>query len=71
MDKIDVLLTDEFVAFSEKIKDILDRKKAKKLELKTFYEKIQVDLKSLDDEATAAKTEFEAKSKSVEGESDA
>ena len=53
------LLTDEFIIFSKKIEQIFEKKKAKKLELKAFYDKINVDLKALDEEAVAAQLEFE------------
>lgn len=53
------LLTDEFVTFSNKIKEIVDLKKAKKAEMKSFYEKIQNDLKKLDEDANLAREEFE------------
>ena len=53
------LLTDEFVIFSNKIKEIVDLKKAKKAEMKSFYEKIQNDLKKLDEDANLAREEFE------------
>lgn len=66
-DDLNWLLTDEFVTFSVKIKDILDRKKAKKGELKAFYEKIQVDFKEFDDEAATAKEEFETFKKGYPG----
>jgi hypothetical protein len=63
----DYLLTDEFVVFSQKIKDIFEAKKAKKLELKNFYEKVQNEIKALEDEAKNLEAEFEAfKSKNVE-----
>ena len=53
------LLSEEFIAFSKKIEQIFEQKKAKKLELKAFYEKINADLKALDEEAAAAKADFE------------
>lgn len=53
------LLTDEFVNFSEKIKKIHERKKVKKAELKEFYDKIQVDIKALEEEAKDAEDEFQ------------
>ena len=59
MEKNDYLLTDEFVAFSQKIAHIFETKKAKKLELKNFYEKIQNEIKVLEEEAKNAETEFE------------
>lgn len=60
MEKNDYLLTDEFVAFSQKISQIFEAKKAKKLELKNFYEKIQNEIKTLEEEAKTAEAEFEA-----------
>lgn len=57
-DELNWLLTDEFVAFSEKIKDIHSRKKAKKQELKEFYEKILLDFNALDEEAKDAEDAF-------------
>jgi hypothetical protein len=59
-EKNDYLLTDEFVAFSQKIAQIFESKKAKKLELKNFYEKIQLELKNLEEEAKLAESEFES-----------
>ena len=53
------LLSEEFIAFSKKIEQIFEQKKAKKMELKAFYEKINADLKALDEEAAAAKADFE------------
>lgn len=58
-DEMNWLLTDEFVAFSVKIKDIHERKKTKKAELKAFYDKIQVDIKALEEEAKDAEDEFQ------------
>jgi len=60
MEKNDYLLTDEFVAFSQKIAQIFEAKKAKKLELKNFYEKIQNEIKVLEEEAKAAEADFES-----------
>lgn len=59
MTKVVDLLTDEFIAFSKKIEKIFEEKKAKKLELKAFYDKINADLKALDDEAALAQEEFD------------
>jgi hypothetical protein len=59
MEKTDYLLTEEFVAFSQKVSKIFEAKKAKKLELKNFYEKVQSELKALEDEAKQAEQEFE------------
>lgn len=59
MDKSEYLLTEEFVTFSKRIAEIFEAKKSKKLELKNFYEKIQSDLKALEEEAKEAEVEFE------------
>lgn len=67
-DEMNWLLTDEFIAFSEKIKDIHERKKAKKAELKSFYDKIQADIKTLEEEAKDAEDEFQKWKQSVEKE---
>lgn len=58
-EKNEYLLTEEFVDFSQKISRIFEAKKTKKLELKNFYEKIQNELKVLEDEAKQAEQEFE------------
>jgi len=60
MEKNDYLLTEEFIAFSQRIAQIFEAKKAKKLELKTFYEKVQNEIKDLEDEAKTIEAEFEA-----------
>lgn len=65
-DEMNWLLTDEFVAFSAKIKSIHERKKAKKAELKVFFDKIQVDIKALEEEAKDAEDEFQKWKKSEE-----
>jgi transcription antitermination factor NusG len=67
MEEMNWLLTDEFVAFSAKIKDIHERKKSKKAELKAFYDKVQVDIKALDEEAKDAEDEFQKWKKGQEG----
>jgi len=58
-DELNWLLTDEFVAFSAKIASIHEKKKAKKQELKEFYEKIQTELKAFDAQAKDAEDEFQ------------
>lgn len=58
-DEMNWLLTDEFIAFSVKIKDILDEKKAKKAALKIFYDKIQTEIKALEEKAKDAEDEFQ------------
>lgn len=46
----DRLLADEFFLFSNKMKKIIELKRAKKAEMKSFCEKIQNDLKKLDED---------------------
>lgn len=58
-DELNWLLTDEFINFSVKIKDIHEKVKAKKQELKEFYEKINVDIKALNSLAKDAEDEFQ------------
>jgi outer membrane murein-binding lipoprotein Lpp len=64
MDEASLLLSDEFVTksfdFTNKIKEIMEKKNAKKAELKAFFEKIQTEIKALDTEAKAANEEFNA-----------
>ena len=62
------LLTDEFLAFAATIKSLYDRKKAKKVELKNFYDKITADLNALDAQAKDAEDDFQAWKKSQEQE---
>lgn len=59
-EEMNYLLTDEFMTFSTKIKDIYEKKKVKKQELKDFYDKVQVDLKALDSQAKELEDEFQA-----------
>jgi hypothetical protein len=56
---VNVLLSDEFIAFSNKIAAIHNEKKKKKQELKAFYDKIQLELAALDDQAKATALEFD------------
>ena len=58
-DELNWLLTDEFIAFSAKIKVIHENKKAKKAELKEIYAKFTVELEALDKEAKKAEDEFQ------------
>jgi predicted nucleic acid-binding Zn-ribbon protein len=59
-ESLEFLLTEEFQVFSQKIKEIFDRKKSKQDELKQIYDKIKVELKAIDDEAKALQQEWEA-----------
>ncbi len=68
MEKFNWLLTDEFVEFSKKIAKIHDEKKAKKQELKEFYEKIQIDFGILEAQAIEAEEAFEAWKKAKESD---
>ena len=60
MSEVDLLLSDEFVEFSEKISKIHEEKKAKKAELKALYDKMKAEIETLDDNANALNDEFEA-----------
>ena len=53
------LLSDEFVDFSDKIKEVHDKKKIKMAELKSFYEKIQAEIKVLEDQAKKIDEDFQ------------
>jgi len=53
------LLSDEFVAFSQKVAEIHAKKKALKSELKEYYDRISSQIKSLDKEASVLSDEFE------------
>lgn len=60
MDDASYLLTDEFLAFAAKVKAVHEEKKAKKAELKVFFDKIQNELKALDTKAKELEDEFNA-----------
>ena len=60
MDDSSFLLTEEFLAFADKVKAIHEEKKAKKAELKAFYDKVQGEIKALDAKAKALEDEFNA-----------
>lgn len=62
---VETILSDKFLEFSEKIKELHARKQQKKGELKAFYEKVQVELKALDAEAKELIEEFESWKKST------
>jgi biopolymer transport protein ExbB/TolQ len=65
MEDASILLSDEFIAFAERIKSIHEKKKAKKAELKLVYDKITAELKALDAEASAAEAAFDEWKKSL------
>ena len=58
--KTNVYLSDEFVAFSEKIKAIQTAKKTKKDEMKKVFDSFQAELKKLDDDAKKETDVWEA-----------
>jgi len=58
MEETNYLLTDEFLSFANKVKEIHEAKKAKKAELKAFFEKTQAELKALDLKAKELEEEF-------------
>jgi hypothetical protein len=68
MENINLLLTEEFIVFSQKIAHLYNEKKKKKHELKTFYDKIQAELSVLDDEAKAMALEFDDWKRTQTGE---
>lgn len=59
-DSLDVLLTDEFVLFSQNIAEVVKRRRAKQDELKEVYDRIKGELKLIDDEARNLQQEWEA-----------
>lgn len=67
-ENLKVLLSDEFVNFAKKISAILDKKKAKEVELKQLYDAIKAELKTIDAEAEEVQQEWEAYKASKEAE---
>lgn len=53
------LLTDEFIAFTTKVREIHEKKKTKKAELKAVYDKIQEDIKALEAEAKQLEADWQ------------
>lgn len=60
------LLTDEFVVFSDKIKQIHQLKKQKKQEIKDFFKQTELEIKNLDLEAKKLQDEFYASMKQTD-----
>jgi chaperonin cofactor prefoldin len=54
----DRILADKYPLFSNTIKKVVELKKSKKAEMKSFCEKIQNDLKKLDEDANIARSFF-------------
>lgn len=65
-DNIDYLLSENFIEFSKNIADIFSEKKKKKEYLKQTYEKIQQEIKELDNKAKKLNLEFESWKSSIE-----
>jgi len=59
MTEVDVFLSDEFISFSSKIKDIHHAKKEKQEAAKQVFDKLKVEIKALDEEALKLKTEWD------------
>jgi predicted nucleic acid-binding Zn-ribbon protein len=59
-DNIDYLLSDNFIEFSKNISDIYSEKKKKKEYLKQVYEKVQLEIKDLDNKAKKLNSDFES-----------
>jgi hypothetical protein len=55
----DVLLTDEFVEFSQKVAKIHYAKKAKQEEFRKLYDAFKAEMKHFDDEFAALTVEWE------------
>jgi len=69
-ENIDYLLSEKFIEFSQEIAAIYAEKKKKKEYLKQIYEKIQAELKDLDNKAKKLNSEFESWKNSSEKEED-
>lgn len=59
MECVDFLLTDEFIEFSKKIEGLAAKKKELKVQLKEYYDGINVQIKDLENQAKVAQQEFE------------
>lgn len=59
MNEVELLLSDEFVEFSTKVKEIHEAKKAKQLEFKAVYDKYKADVQVMDDAAKSLQEIFE------------
>lgn len=59
MTDLDFILTDQFIEFSQKVKEIHEAKKAKQVEFKALYEKFQAESAAFDNQAKELQTEFE------------
>lgn len=59
-ENIDYLLSERFIEFSQAIAEIYSEKKKKKEHLKQVYEKIQLEIKELDNRAKKLNSDFES-----------
>ena len=64
--KAELLLSDEFVAFSAKVNELHAKKKELESEFKNLYTAHKAKLKALDEEALQLKNEFDIWSNSKE-----
>ena len=60
METLDVLLSEQFAEFSQRVTNIAISKKQLKADFKLVYDKFQNDLKELDEAALVAQQTFEA-----------
>jgi len=60
METLDVLLSEQFAEFSQRVANIAVSKKQLKADFKVIYDKFQADIKELDEAALEAQQEFEA-----------
>lgn len=58
--EIDQILSEEFLEFSEKIREIIEEKKAEKERFKALYMEYELKMKELSDRAQSLKDEWEA-----------
>lgn len=59
MEKLEVLLSDNFVAFSQNVKALHEEKQKIKTEIKKLYEEAQLKLKELDKQVLSLQADFE------------
>ena len=55
----EILLTDEFVAFSQKVTQIHATKKARQAEVKKLYDAFLLEMKGYDEQVAVLKTDWE------------
>ena len=57
--QVSALMSDEFVAFSTKVAELHNHKKALVVEFKKIYETHKAELKSIDEQVIALQQEFD------------